>query len=454
MQHDSNTIFIQIASYRDPELIPTIKNMLENAKHPENLHIGICWQHGDDQPIDIFLDEGFDIQSYSEVKGFNVINATWKEAKFSIIDVDYFSSQGACWARNFIQQLYQQEKYTLQLDSHHRFIPDWDITLIDMLEGLRSESEKPLLTAYVPSFDPENDPAGRVNEAWGMNFDRFIPEGAVFFIPSTIEGWREMTKPIRARFYSAHFCFTDGIFAEEVQHDDLYFFHSEESSISARAFTHGYDLYHPHIPVVWHEYTRKNRSKIWTDHGTPEKKKGRIKLDWVERNNNCHKRNRILFGMDGEDPKQIDFGKYGFGTKRTLREYEEYAGISFEFRGVQQCTLDKELPIWPLVKEYQTEQEWKDSFTGSHDFRVCVHKGEIEVADDYDFCFVGCHDENGNEINRKDLQAHELKQYLEGDWIDYRYIFLHDNKPVTYTLWPHSKSKGWLNKIVKTIDKV
>ena len=30
-------IFIQIASYRDPQLIPTIKDMLANAKKPKNL---------------------------------------------------------------------------------------------------------------------------------------------------------------------------------------------------------------------------------------------------------------------------------------------------------------------------------------------------------------------------------------------------------------------------------
>ena len=30
-------IFVQIASYRDPELEPTIQSCLENAKYPENI---------------------------------------------------------------------------------------------------------------------------------------------------------------------------------------------------------------------------------------------------------------------------------------------------------------------------------------------------------------------------------------------------------------------------------
>ena len=38
-------IFISIASYRDPELLPTIKDCIANAKYPENLIFAIAWQH-------------------------------------------------------------------------------------------------------------------------------------------------------------------------------------------------------------------------------------------------------------------------------------------------------------------------------------------------------------------------------------------------------------------------
>ncbi len=46
----NNKIFIQIASYRDPELVPTIKDCIENAKSPNNLVFCICnQQHPDDE---------------------------------------------------------------------------------------------------------------------------------------------------------------------------------------------------------------------------------------------------------------------------------------------------------------------------------------------------------------------------------------------------------------------
>lgn len=458
---NENTIFVQIASYRDPQLIPTLKDITDQAKHPENLTLCVCWQHGDDEPIDIFLDEDFDIEGFDEPEsvGLPVIKASYKDAKVMLIDVDYLETKGACWARHKIQQLYGGEKYTLQLDSHHRFVENWDEKVIDMLESLRYKSPKPLLTAYIPSFDPDNDPAGRVQQPWKMDFDRFIPEGAVFFMPSAIDDWKEREEPMKARFFSAHFVFTDGKFAEEVQHDPNYFFHGEEISLAVRAFTHGYDLYHPHRIIAWHEYTRKGRTKVWTDH-TPEKQKtGEIEMNWIDRNNLCHKRNRILFGMDGEDPNQIDFGKYGFGSERTLRDYEEYAGISFEYRGVQQDTIDKKEP--PNNYPYSTEEEWKDSFARSNDVHVCLHRSEFpdmfdengDLLDDMNFAFVGCHDENGEEIYRKDLNQSQLYNYLNSynGFIDYRLIFLSTKIPVSYTVWPHSESKGWLNKIDKRI---
>jgi hypothetical protein len=180
-------IFVQIASYRDPQLVPTIENMLENAKKPKNLVIGIARQ-------------------YSESDGFDNLDKYREDKRFRILDIPYQEAKGVCWARHLVQQLYDGETYTLQIDSHMRFVKDWDDILIKMIKGLQKDGyKKPLLTGYVPSFDPENEPAGRAQDAWRMVFDRFIPEGAVFFLPETIPGWREMTKPVTARFYSLLF---------------------------------------------------------------------------------------------------------------------------------------------------------------------------------------------------------------------------------------------------------
>ena len=294
-------IFIQIASYRDPQLLPTLKDCIDKAKNPENLVFCIAHQRNPE-------DEWDNLDEYKD------------DPRFKVIDINYKDAKGACWARNQIQQLYNGEEYTLQLDSHHRFIQNWDKELIKMVKQLQKKGhEKPLLTGYISSFDPERDPDARVMEPWWMTFDRFIPEGAIFFLPSTIPRWRDMTEPIPARFYSAHFAFTVGQFCKEVQHDPEYYFHGEEISIAVRAYTWGYDLFHPHKVIAWHEYTRKGRTKQWDDDPV-----------WHEKNTRSHKKNRALFGMDDECRCGMNFKGYDFGNVRTLADYERFSGISFQ----------------------------------------------------------------------------------------------------------------------------
>ena len=168
--NSNSKIFVQIASYRDPELVPTIRSLIENCSNPDNLKVCILNQWHPDDNIDL---------------------SEWKDdPRFNIIGVEYDKTKGVCWARNILNQQYSGEKYTLQIDSHHRFIKNWDVELIDMLEGLIKEGiKKPLLTGYVPSYDPNNDPQERINTPWQLNFDKFIPEGAVFTLPAAMQGW-------------------------------------------------------------------------------------------------------------------------------------------------------------------------------------------------------------------------------------------------------------------------
>jgi glycosyltransferase involved in cell wall biosynthesis len=409
-------IFVQIAAYRDPQLEPTIKNMLENAKRPKNLRVGICRQYNPDDQFDL-------LEEYR------------KDKRFRILDVLYSDSKGVCWARNQVQQLYEGEEYTLQIDSHMRFEKDWDDTLIKMIKQLQKKGfEKPLLTGYVSSFDPDNDPAGRVQEPWRMAFDRFIPEGAVFFLPETIPGWQNLKEPVTARFYSAHFAFTLGQFSTEVQHDPEFYFHGEEISIAVRAYTHGYDLFHPHKVVIWHEYTRKGRTKQWDDD-----------KDWVNKNNLSHQKNRQLFGMDGEEVT-MDFSKYGFGTERTLREYEIYSGLLFSKRAVQQYTLDKNYPPNPHI--FETEEELMSSYASI--FKHCIDIGFTQVPEkDYEFWVVAFHDEKDETIHRQDADINEINMMMNDPdgyckvWREFQTA----HKPKYWVVWPYSTSKGWCDRI-------
>lgn len=421
-------IFIQIAAYRDPQLVPTIKDCIANAKFPENLVFCVAWQHAENENVD-------EIKSLPNVK---------------IIDIPYFESKGACWARNQIQQRYDGEEYTLQLDSHHRFVKDWDEVVIGMYKQLQEKGHaKPLLTGYIPSFDPDNDPGARVQTPWRMDFDRFIPEGAVFFLPASIDDWQTRTEPVPSRFYSAHFCFTSGQFCKEVPHDPEYYFHGEEISIAVRAFTHGYDLFHPHRIVAWHEYTRKGRTKHWDDHNGNNKNITPDKKDWGERNATSHKRNRCLFSMDGERYDNIMWGPYGFGTARSLRDYEIYAGLHFGKRAIQQSTLDKKYPSNTLYQKYETPEEWENSFLRVFKHCIDVPLDKVPLSD-YHFWCVAFEREDNSLLYRQDANTEECTRLLQegrdpkGD----RYVklwrtFETSERPHHWVVWPNSLSKGW-----------
>jgi len=411
----NSKIFIQIASYRDPQLLPTLRDCISKSKYPDNLVFSISWQHSVEDEWDT-------------LKEFE------NDERFKIIDIDYRDSKGACWARNKLQQQYTDEEYTLQIDSHHRFIENWDEELILMFNQLKDKGvEKPLITSYISSYDPDNDPQGRVNVPWKMNFDRFIPEGAVFFLPASIEDFKTLTEPIPARFYSAHFAFASGTFVTEVPHDPEYYFHGEEISIAVRAYTWGYDLYHPHKIIAWHEYTRKNRTKQWDDDKS-----------WGGKNANSHKRNRKLFEMDGE-VKDIDFGVYDFGKVRSVEDYERYAGLSFKKRAVQQYTLDNKLaPNPPLYG-----QEFEDSFLKIFKHCIDVHIGSFDKEMDYDFWAVIFEDKDNKPLNRVDLLENEIRNHLNTNdqFVKIWRTFDTMEKPAKWIVWPHSKTKEWLNKI-------
>ena len=125
MKSANNKIFISIASYRDPQLLLTLRDCIAKAKHPENLVFSICWQK----------DENDSLEEFSQDK------------RFKIIPIPYKESKGTCWARSRIQDNYTNEKYYLQLDSHHRFVEHWDEKCINMIKQLQKKGhKKPLLT--------------------------------------------------------------------------------------------------------------------------------------------------------------------------------------------------------------------------------------------------------------------------------------------------------------------
>jgi hypothetical protein len=293
-------IFVQIASYRDPQLLPTLRDLDRTGRRPEFLRFGICRQfHPGDQ--------------------FNDLGTYRTDGRVRMIDVPCLVSRGACWARSLTQELYSGEEYTLQIDSHMRFAPGWDVALTEMLRSLQSHCgiPKPLLTAYAPTFDPEvDDLQKRDHMPVQMIFSRFSEGGVLLNRARSAPEWCKLAFPVRARFFSGHFAFAEGRFVRDVPYDPHLYFHGEEISMAVRAYTHGYDLFHPHRSLIWHSYKRDYRDRHWDDHAA-----------WYKADQASFARVRALLGISHRNG--IHFGRYGLGKARSLRDYEQFAGINF-----------------------------------------------------------------------------------------------------------------------------
>jgi hypothetical protein len=419
---ETDKIFVQIASYRDPELIPTIKDCIAKAKYPERLTFGICWQHSTE-------DEWDNLDEFKDNPAFTIMDVPWNE------------SGGLCWARHHIQKMWKGEEYTMQLDSHHRFLQDWDEVLIEMM--YQTGSPKPIITAYAGMYDPKENKLLNT-EPYKMVPDKFTPGGTILFYPHAIPNYKELDRPIPARFVSGHFFFTLGKHCEEYKYDPNIYFAGDEISLSIRSYTLGYDLFHPHYTVIWHEYTREGRTKHWTDFDTQNKDAGLVQKPWWEMDNESKKRLRHMLQEEDND---IDLGEYGLGTFRSHFAYEAYAGINFRrkklhpnaTKGIDPptYTIDENFD-WMFDKEvtYDLQLDWTD--------RWPELKSQTRCTCTFDFMYVGVESEDGDVLYRVDLTD---RAYLDGQTTTLPVSISSIKKPTKLVLWPHQKEKDWLERI-------
>ncbi|BAY19414.1 hypothetical protein NIES21_52760 [Anabaenopsis circularis NIES-21] len=307
----SDRIFVQIAAYRDFELIPTIKDALAQALCPERISFGICWQYANDEELH-FIDGLKDIPNCR------------------VATVPAAESCGLGWARSQTEKLWQGERYALQTDAHMRFATGWDTLLIEMLA--MCPSQKPVLTAFPPGYHPPRIIVS--NFPTGTATGRFAHNGMM--TPRAVEDLSNYHAPKSGAFMAGGFMFADARLMQEVPHDPLLYFSATEVAYSVRAWTNGWDIYHPHRVICWHYYyetQEKPRPLNWEDN-----------QDWYQRHIISEQRFRQILQME---PMTEDFGIYGLGNVRSLTDYEAFAGVSF--RNWQQYIKDEQQRAMQLL---------------------------------------------------------------------------------------------------------
>jgi len=331
----SKTIFIAIASYCDAELVDTIESCLSKARFPHNLRFGICHQFDNDDPLtsDTCLD------SFSD------------DSRFRYVIYDYRESQGGCWARNIVQQLYDNETYTMQIDSHTQMVESWDVILINMLESL--PSDKPLITAFPPLYTVDN---GHKTYQQIEDLSQVRSAFATGWSPG---GWLEHTQklvpehtlqPRCTRILSGAFVFTTGEWNDVVRQDPKFLYVGEEFALTLRSFTHGYDLFDPEQIVCWHRLHPTQNRKFRNDNSEDT---------CLAKHNLAISRLSLL--IDGDINGEL--GQFTLGKQRTLEDFARFSGIDCINKTVSDEARNG-VPISPTIvnQQYQTST-WKKGDT-------------------------------------------------------------------------------------------
>jgi hypothetical protein len=294
------SIFVSIVSYKDTELVPTIKSLMENAKNPDSLCFAVVSQDLKNKHPDL-----------SFVKNL------------SYIKMDSRESRGAGYARKIAMDLYKGEDYFLQVDSHMRAAENWDSEMIGMYftSCTLAKTNKVILSQFPSPYEihtdgkifyPKNHEELWDRPSWSRVHNR--DHGAWSAQRQEIE---DLSKPHPSHTILAGYLFAPGNFVKEIPYDERISFMGEELCIAIRSYTRGWKIYAPNKMLLWHYYKRKRSPKVWDQVEDVERP-----LKWIEMEMNSKKvQKEVLLG--------IEQGIYGIEDYEKFWEYQELIGINF-----------------------------------------------------------------------------------------------------------------------------
>mmetsp|Transcript_12765 Transcript_12765/g.21217 ORF Transcript_12765/g.21217 Transcript_12765/m.21217 type:complete len:572 (-) Transcript_12765:49-1764(-) len=341
------TIYISVASYRDPECGPTVESILARAKYPERIRVAVIAQQTKDDPQFCAPEQSCDTnpeQAYC--KYINQVDTYHVEAQLSV---------GPVFARHLAHRMYRGEYFAMQVDSHIRFVQDWDDDLLWQWKSAKNEMA--VLTTYlsdiIGSIDPITNkgkhpgrPIMCKSDYEGRGKTKHLRHGQQPEGPPGIKG-----QPTLHPFWAAGFSFARAHFVIQVPYDQYLpmIFQGEEISMGLRGFTYGYDYYAAERSVCFHMYAIKENKE----------KRKHVKLFWENANNyggaevQAMKRLNgiIAMGDPGDHYDHTDEQKYGLGKIRTTKKFFDTFGIHTDTQIVEEglCSFVGK----PMMKEIQ-----------------------------------------------------------------------------------------------------
>lgn len=293
-------IYVSIASYRDPELAETIKSLVEKASSKEEIRIGVCQQDDDDKFI------------ASEYDNVHFLNFRPEHSK------------GLCWARDKANSMYNGEEFFLQCDSHMEFVQDWDKLILDDIKYVKERTTNPVIFASYPSAYEFTNGQRNLVQGPAVHITRVTFRDAPSKVLLGNAILNTFDRPVKARFLNGGFVFGSGEFLRDIKFDPEIYFYEEEFMTTLKAFTSGFDLFHPSKHICWHNYHRMIDHGVKVHHWNPDDEVKRS-VKWTDFNKKSAKKmDDIIMG--------IYKGKNELGTVRTIQEFEKYACVELKNR--------------------------------------------------------------------------------------------------------------------------
>lgn len=307
-------IFVSVAAFCEPFLEHTLQDAVAKAKNPSQLVFAVVDQ--------------------TPVPRRAALHALCQPAQLRYVHIDPVESRGVCWARSIAFSLYQGESFLLQIDSHMFFEPGWDEQLLSQWLTLKALSAKPIISTYPYGFEFEDEkPVVKINVSNKTTLVlRPHPETNLSDTNATLRFRAEHVftrDPVPGCHVAGGFVFTAGSFVDEVPYDPRLYFHGEEQSLSVRAYTHGWDIFHPpHIPL-FHLYKIPETAHN-THHWHPEWEKLR---DFKFTQLTELAKSRLMDLLF----ERRDLGRFGLGRTRSLAEFAKFSGIDYARRELVQA---------------------------------------------------------------------------------------------------------------------
>ena len=330
------TIYISVASYRDPECHPTVEDIFLRAEYPERLRVAIVEQRVEGEDDELIPLCGKPLRACSE----DPEQVMCKYAHLvDVFVVPAILSVGPVFARHLANRMYRGEYFAMQVDSHVRFIHHWDSDLISQWDSAKNEMA--IATTYLSditnSIDPvtfenrhPNRPIMCKTDYEGSGKLKHLRHGQQPEGPPGIHG-----EPTLHPFWAAGFSFARGHFVVQVPYDQYepMVFQGEEIFMGLRGWTYGYDYYTLETSVAFHMYAiKENKSK-----------RKKVKLFWE--NSNLYPGAAVqgmkrLNGIIGTgDPGDIFYNaeekEYGLGKVRPKEQFYKLYGIHTDTKTVE-----------------------------------------------------------------------------------------------------------------------